>query len=249
MNTTGLEYRVDGTLHRGQLAVPSAQGKRPGVFIIPEAPGIGAHVLRRAMALAALDYVALVADLHGDGICFSEPPRMRAAVDGLKSDPQRLLRGLQAGLSALAAVPQVDATRVAAIGYCFGGWCALELARSGADLKAVGVFHGSLATTQQGGGAQVKARVLVCTGSRDPFVPLDQIAAFDEEMTSAGVDWQLSLYGGIQHGFTSPEAGAVPVPGFGYSPVADARSWTELCRFLDETFRLAATTSATSTAQ
>jgi dienelactone hydrolase len=242
--TTALEYRVDGAVFRGQLAVPEGPGRRPGIVIFPEAPGVGAHVIRRALALASLNYVALAADLHGDGTLFDEPGRMRAAMAELKGDPQRLLRRLQAGLSALVDVPQVDKSRIAAIGYCFGGWCALELARSGAMLQGVGVFHGSLTTAQQGSASRIRARVLVCSGSRDPFVPVDQIVAFDEEMTPAGVDWQVSLYGGIQHGFTSPEAGAVRAPGFEYSPLADARAWSELRRFLGEIFQPTDTVSA-----
>lgn len=242
--TTALEYRADGAIFRGQLAVPEGQGRRPGIIIFPEAPGIGAHVIRRALALARLNYVALAADPHGEGALFVDPVKMRAAVDALKSDPQRLVRRLQAGLSALSDVPQVDQTRLAAIGYCFGGWCALELARSGATLQGVGVFHGSLTTTQQGSASRIKAKVLVCSGSRDPFVPIDQIVAFDEEMTPAGVDWQVSLYAGVQHGFTSPEAGGNSRPGFGYSQIADARAWAELRRFLGEVFQSADTVSA-----
>jgi len=242
--TTALEYRADGSIFRGQLAVPEGQGRRPGVIIFPEAPGIGAHVIRRAVALAGLNYVALAADPHGEGALFVDPVQMRAAVDALKGDPQRLVRRLQAGLSALSDLPQVDTTRLAAVGYCFGGWCALELARSGAMLQGVGVFHGSLTTTQQGSASRIRAKVLVCSGSRDPLVPIDQIVAFDEEMTPAGVDWQVSLYGGVQHGFTSPEAGGNARPGFGYSPTADARAWAELCRFLGEVFRSADTVSA-----
>jgi dienelactone hydrolase len=247
--TTALEYWVDGSVFRGQLAVPEGPGRRPGIVIFPEAPGIGAHVIRRALALARLNYVALVADPHGDGTLFVDPSQMRAAMVGLKSDPQRLLRILQASLSALIDVPQVDQARLAAIGYCFGGWCALELARSGATLQGVGIFHGSLTTAQLGSANRIKARVLVCSGSRDPFVPIDQIVAFNEEMTSAGVDWQVSLYGGVEHGFTSPEAGAIPGPGFGYSPIADARAWAELSRFLAEAFQSAATVTATAASE
>jgi dienelactone hydrolase len=249
VTTTALEYRADNVTLRGQLAVPEGQGRRPGVIIFPEAPGIGAHVIRRALALARLNYVALAADPHGEGAAFADPIQIGAAVDGLKSDPQRLLRRLQAGLSALIGVPQVDKTRLAAIGYCFGGWCALELARTGAALQGVGVFHGALTTTQQGSASRIKAKVLICSGSRDPLVPLDQIVAFDEEMTPAGVDWQVSLYGGVQHGFTSPEAGSNPRPGFGYSPTADARAWAELRRFLGEVFQLADTVPATSASE
>lgn len=240
MSTTPLEYLVEGEPFRGQLACPDIQGEVPGVLVIPEAPGLGAHVIRRAVALAQLKYVALAADLHGNGKVLNDPSAIRPTIDSLKSDPDRLYRRLRGGLDALAQVPQVDARRMAVIGYCFGGWCALELARTGVPLRGVAIFHGALNTAQTNSAGRIRGKVLVCSGAADPLVPQAQVTAFCDEMSAAAVDWQVSLYGGVCHGFTSPEADANPRPGFGYSASADRRSWTELCSFLAEIFDMEA---------
>ena len=246
MSTTPLRYSADGLTFCGQLAYPDVQGpdtqdpgvqrKVPGILIFPEAPGVGAHVIRRAAALAQMNYVALAADVHGDGMVFDDPKTMLESINKLKSQPERLYRRLQAGLQALAQVPQVDPERIAVIGYCFGGWCALELARTGAVLRGVGVFHGALNSPQENSASQIRGKLLVCTGASDPLVPLEQITEFSEEMSAAGHDWQVHLYGSTGHGFTSPEAGSNPRPGFGYSASSDRRSWVELCQFLGEIF-------------
>ena len=236
MSTTPFRYSADGLGFCGQLACPEGQGKVPGILIFPEAPGVGAHVIRRAEALARMNYVALAADVHGDGMVFDDPPAMLESIQGLKSQPERLYLRLQAALQALAQVPQVDPERIAAIGYCFGGWCALELARTGAALRGVGVFHGALTSPQQDSASRIQGKLLVCTGAADPLVPLEQITAFSEEMSGEGIDWQVHLYGATGHGFTSPEAGSNPRPGFGYSASSDRRSWAELRGFLSEIF-------------
>ncbi len=236
MNTTPLHYSADGLTFIGQLARPDVQGKLPGILIFPEAPGVGAHVIRRAAALAQLNYVALAADVHGDGKVFDDPKTMLESIQMLKSQPERLYQRLQAGLQALAQDPQVDPKRIAVIGYCFGGWLALELARTGAALRGVGIFHGTLSSPQANSAALIRGKLLVCTGAADPLVPLDQITGFSEEMSAAGIDWQVPLYGNTGHGFTSPEAGSNPRPGFGYSASSDRRSWGELQQFLSEIF-------------
>lgn len=241
MSTTPLPYSADGISFCGQLACPDAQdpavqGKVPGILIFPEAPGVGAHVIRRAAALAQLNYVALAADPHGDGVVFDDPKTMLESINELKGQPERLYRRLQAGLQALAQVPQVDPERIAVIGYCFGGWCALELARTGAALRGVGIFHGTLSSPQENSASQIRGKLLVCTGASDPLVPLEQVTGFSEEMSAVGLDWQVHLYGNTGHGFTSPEAGSNPRPGFGYSASSDSRSWAQLCQFLNEIF-------------
>jgi dienelactone hydrolase len=238
LSTTRLDYSADGRSFCGQLACPDVQGKVPGVLIFPEAPGLGPHVMRRAVALAQMNCVALAADLHGDGVLLGEPKTVRASIDELKREPERLQRRLQASLQALAQVPQVDPERMAAIGYCFGGWCALELARNGAPLRGVGIFHGSVSSPRADTAGQIRGKLLVCSGASDPLVPVEQITAFTQEMTAAGVDWQVHLYGGTCHGFTSPEAGGNPLPGFAYSALADRRSWAALITFLGEIFEM-----------
>jgi dienelactone hydrolase len=125
---------------------------------------------------------------------------------------------------------------VAAIGYCFGGTTALELARSGADLIGVVSFHGGLKTADPDDAKNIKGKILVCTGGDDAFVPPAQVNAFEDEMRQAGVDWQIIVYGGAHHAFTNPDADKFGIPNIKYDPEADHRSWTAMEAFFDEIF-------------
>jgi dienelactone hydrolase len=145
-------------------------------------------------------------------------------------------RGLaRAGLDVLARQPQADPSRLAAIGYCFGGTTAYELARSGADVKGVVGFHSGLSPSS-GDAKNIKGKVLALLGADDPLIPPAARLAFEEEMRAAGVDWQMILYGNTGHSFTNPHANAMNRPGFFYQPQTDARSWAEMRRFFDEVF-------------
>ena len=130
-----------------------------------------------------------------------------------------------AALEALTAQPRVNAWRLAAVGYCYGGTAALELARGGADLKAVVGFHSGLGTAKPEDAKAIKGKVLVQIGADDPVIPADQRAAFEQEMTAAGVDWRMALYGRTGHSFTNPEADTWGMPGFAYQADSDRRSW------------------------
>jgi dienelactone hydrolase len=228
-----LVYAVDGKVFEGYYAAPptgpGAAARLAGVLVVPEAPGLGAHVKRRVEALAQAGYAALGVDLHGHGALAASPDQARAWVGDLKADPARLIERLDAALAALADRPEVDPARLAAAGYCFGGWCALELARAGRPLRSVSVFHGSLVSAR--GAKAIAGSVLVCTGDSDPFVPIDQVLTFQGEMRAAGVDYEICLYGGVRHGFTDAELRS-PDPAFGYSPRGDAHSWASFMREL-----------------
>ncbi len=216
-----LHYTAGSVEACGYYAQPQSGAVRGGVLLVHEAPGLGAHLRRRADALAALGYAALAVDLHGGGRFAAHPPEARQLVEALKADPAELMVRLQSGLDALVQQSGGAAGNLAAAGYCFGGWCALELARAGAPLRSVSVFHGALASTR--GASQIAGSVLVCTGDADPFVPAEQIAGFTAEMAAAKIDFQLCLYGGVGHGFTDRD---VPdLPGFGYDGRADRRAW------------------------
>ena len=225
-----IEYPAGSVTARGYLALPKDGKVRGGVLVVHEAPGVGPHVRARADALAAEGFAALAADLHGEGRLASGPPEARGWVEGLKADPAELIARMTGALAALVAEGGVTNGNLAAAGYCFGGWCALELARSGAPLRSVSVFHGSLASSR--GAKGITGSVLVCTGDADPFVPAAQMAAFTEEMREADVDYQLCLYGGVAHGFTDPNVPAMP--GFGYAPKADRRAWQSFLNLLAE---------------
>ena len=237
MQRTVHEYDGGGIAARGYLALPEEGGKRPGILVVHEAPGADDHVKRRADMLADLGYVALAADLYGDGVVAAEPEAAIARARALREDPDLFRNRLRTALAALAAVPAVDADRLGAIGYCFGGTSVLELARTGAALAGVVSFHGVLETKRPASAGDIKARVLVCTGSADPLVPAEQVIRFQSEMVEAEADWQVITYGGAKHAFTNPAADSVPLPGFGYSRSADARSWSAMRLFFAEVLR------------
>jgi len=152
----------------------------------------------------------------------------------LMGNPDEIRARARAGLELLLSQPQADHSRVAAIGYCFGGTMALELARGGADLKAVVGFHSGLQTTRPEDAQNIKGRVLVCIGTEDPLIPPDQRTAFEEEMRAAGVDWRMNLYGGAAHSFTNPRASEAGMPGIEYHGPTDARAWTAMRDLFDE---------------
>lgn len=146
-------------------------------------------------------------------------------------------RRAQAGLAVLAANKLVDPRKIAAIGYCFGGSTALELARSGAALSGVVSFHGNLDTPNPADAKNIKGKILVCHGGSDPFVTADAVTAFEKEMTDAGVDWQVDIYGGAVHSFSNRDSGDDPSKGAAYNEKADLRSWQAMLKFFDEIFR------------
>jgi len=159
---------------------------------------------------------------------------MMGRLGALMGDPEEIRELAEAGLGVLLAQDEVDPARVAAIGYCFGGTMALELARSGADLAVAVGFHSGLGTQRPARAGQVKAGILVCIGADDPMVPAEQRLAFEEEMRAAEVDWRLNLYGGAVHSFTNPRAGLSGFPGVAYHQPTDERSWRAMLDFFDE---------------
>jgi dienelactone hydrolase len=219
-----LTYTADGLTMRSQLFFEPGSGRRAGVLVFPEAFGLGEHAISRAQRLASLGYVALACDLHGEGAVIDELPAAIALLQPLYAEPARTRARARGGLDALTARAEVDAERVAAIGFCFGGTMALELARAGADLKAVVGFHSGLATTAPKTDAKaIKARVLACIGADDPLIPAAQRADFESEMREGGVDWQMHLYGGTVHSFTNKEAAKRNMSDtIRYSPESDA---------------------------
>ena len=146
-------------------------------------------------------------------------------------------KGLLASRPPLAAASR--GSRLAAIGYCKGGTFSLELARDGAPLKGIVSFHGGLQTQRPAAAGQIKAKILVCTGADDPFVPVAQVNALADEMTKAGADWQIIIYGGTVHSFTNPEADKIGTPGIAYNKLSDERSWKAMTSFFEEIFAAA----------
>jgi dienelactone hydrolase len=236
MQVRDVDYRCGETSLRGYLALDeNAAGPRPGVAVFHEGLGLGEFAMERARRLAGLGYVAFAADMFGDRRQATNLQEVATLVGRLRAEPEKLRARGHAALETLAALPQVDAGRLAAIGFCFGGSVVLELAREGAELKAVVSFHGVLATKMPAQAGRVKASVLVCTGVDDPLAPPDQVADFENEMRTGGVkDWQVIAYGNTLHGFTNPAADGSMMRTALYNEQADRRSWASMKGLFDE---------------
>ena len=219
----------------GELYRPAGPANGRAMLVAHEADGIGGNVRRRCAMLAGMGYVALAVDLHGGGRVL-EGAEMTEALRRFRVEPETLRARIGAGLAALAALDGVAADRIAAIGYCFGGLAVLELARSGAEVCAVGSFHGLLTTAAPARPGAVRASVAAYTGALDPLVPPEDIAAFQAEMTAAGADWQLAIYGRALHSFTNNAVDGLGDPRMAYDAAADRQSWAALRLFLDEAF-------------
>ena len=236
IRTREVSYPADGLTMVGHLALPEGDGPRPAVLIGHEGAGLDDVQRARADRLAEGGFVAFAMDYHG-GRWFSDAEEMRARVRPLLASPERMRAVGRSALNALLSEPRVDPARVAAIGYCAGGTLVLELARAGADLKAVVAFHPSLQAAASEDASGVRGSVLVCVGSEDPLVPPADRAAFARQMQAARVDWQMLVHGGAEHSFTYPHPPAPLAypPGVRYHPVHAERSWTAMLGLLAET--------------
>lgn len=227
MRIDDIEYSSEGRHLIGQLHVDdSTSERRPGVLVCHDLLGLRAHAKDIAARLAGLGFAAFALDYHGGGTVLPGD-EVGARFGELTTDVDQVRRLASAGLAQLRASEFVDGERVAAIGYCFGGTMALELARSGADIRAAVGFHSGLATPRPEDARNIRAKVLVCIGAGDPIVPPEQRAAFETEMTDGGVDWQLQLYGGVVHSFTNHDADGSN-PGMKYDRRADEQSWAAM---------------------
>ncbi len=213
-------------------------GKRPAVLVIHQWTGVSDYEKRRSRMLAEMGYNVFAADIYGKGIR-PAPPDAAKEAGKYKGDRTLFRARLSAGLDFLKADERTDAAKVAAIGYCFGGTGVLELARSGAEIAGVVSFHGGLdaAEGMSAGEGKIPAKVLVLHGAVDPYVPAEQVAAFEKEMTDAKADWHLVAYGGAVHSFTHKEAGDDPSKGAAYHDTADRRSWEAMKVFFGELFQ------------
>jgi dienelactone hydrolase len=228
-----IEYSHEGVTLRGYLFA-SPGNATPGVLVAHEAPGLNDHVKARAQALAAIGYTAFALDLYGDeGFPLAEALQRH---ESLISSPGLIRARAEAALNVLEAIPTVDVSRLAAIGFCQGGITALELARAGARIRGVVGFHPGLSQPRGSADGSIDARVLMMVGDQDPVVPPEHRQAFAEEMTSKRADWQLHIYGGVGHTFTNPAVDALGQIGFRYDARADRRSWQMALSFLEETF-------------
>jgi dienelactone hydrolase len=240
IRTEGVAYTAGDTTCKGHIAYDGAAGEpRPGVLVVHEWWGLDDYIRGRARMLAELGYTALAVDMYGDGQTAADPEGAGALMSSVLGDMDAGTARFKAAFDALAGHPSVDAGRVAAIGYCFGGAMVLHGARIGMDLKGVVSFHGSLGSFHKPARGEVKARVLVCHGAADSLVSDEEIAGIEQEMAGAGADFRFVAYDGALHGFTNPEATAngerygLPLK---YDEAVDTRSWNDMKALFSEIF-------------
>jgi dienelactone hydrolase len=237
MKTESIDYQDGDTTLRGFLAYDDTRSdQRPGILVMPGGFGLGGNAKQRAEMLAALGYVAFAGDPYGNGIEIDEIDEVMKRVTVLRENPAAFRQRAQVALDTLAGLPQVDPNKLAAIGYCLGGTFVLELARAAAPLTGVVTFHGGLETQAPATAGLGSPKILVCTGADDPSVPVAHVNAFADEMTQAGVDWQIMSYGNTQHGFTYPDAASREIDWIAYNKLADERSWQAMQVFFTEIF-------------
>ncbi len=236
--TKVIEYKEGETMLEGYYAVDFRHRNAPkaGILIVHDWKGLGNQAKRVAGELAQLGYAAFAVDIYGKGVRPTTNEEAGKLAGQYKSDRKRMRARIQAGLEALKRESKLPDTKIAAIGYCFGGTVALELARAGAPVAGVVSFHGGLATPTPADAKNIRAKVLVLHGAVDPNVPPAEVAAFEKEMNEAKVDWQLVSYSGAVHSFTNPDAGNDPSKGNAYNEKADRRSWQAMKSFFEELF-------------
>lgn len=242
--TRDIDYEHNGVKLQGYLAYDDAKtkdAKLPGVLVVHEWWGLNDYVRGRAVQLAKLGYVAFALDMYGKGVLATDPKGAGELAGQFYGKPLMAERA-RAGLDQLLGTGLVDPSRVAAIGYCFGGSTVQALAYSGAPLAGIVSFHGGLIPASAEAAARNKAKILICNGGIDPSVKPDQLSAFLKSYNDAKFDYRFVQYAGALHAFTNPGADAIAeanpgMKGFvGYSPSADRRSWQDMRDFFDEVF-------------
>jgi dienelactone hydrolase len=246
--TKDVDYEQNGVKLRGYLAYDDAKvkdGKIPGVLVVHEWWGLDDYPKHRAEQLAALGYVAFALDMYGAGVVAKDPGEAGKLAGQFKDKPLMMAARAQAGLDQLVGTGLVDPSKVAAIGYCFGGTTVQTLAYSGAPLAGIVSFHGSLVPATADTAAKNQAKFLICHGALDPSSKPEQIDAFLKSLNDEKLDYRFVVYAGAYHAFTNPasDANVVKFPsmkGFiGYSPSADKRSWQDMQDFFNEIFAAA----------
>lgn len=217
----------------GQMAIPAGAGPHPAILVMYSAYGLGDHVKNTALRLAEQGYLAVCTDMYGGGAYYPDPADAAGDYAAIMYDPDLLRARCVAWHDHVKSLPQVDPARTAAIGYCFGGKCVLELARSGADVRAVVSYHGILTTHRPAEAGTITGEVVAWCGGRDPYAPLEDIEALRAEMAAAGASWQIHTMGEAQHSFTDPDAARADRPGIAYHPLADRLSWAGTLALLD----------------
>jgi dienelactone hydrolase len=239
MITKPVEYAHDSVTLEGYIACnEELTMPLPAVLVVHEWRGLNDYAKKRAEQIAGLGYLGFAVDMYGKGVLAKDADEAGRLMTPFVNDRQLCRSRIRAALDVITKLRHVDTNRIAVIGYCFGGLVALELARSGANLRAVATFHANLSSANPADAKNIKAKVLACHGGDDPLVPMSQVESFMQEMRNAKVDWQLVVFGNTVHSFTFPGAGNNPAGGLAYNADSDRRSWEYLILWLTEAFAI-----------
>lgn len=226
----------DGTVLNGVIAFPDGPAPHPTILVMHNATGLGKAVHDAMRRLTALGYLAVGIDMYGPGRQLTND-EVREHIGPLHANPSILRDRIVRWFDMIAARPDVDTARIGAIGYCFGGQCVLELARSGADAKAIVSYHGLLGTHAPAEPGSIKGEVAAYCGGRDPWVPQADIEALREELSSAGASHQITVFANAFHAFTDPHGHEIGLDGIAYDPLADKVSWAGTVALLEATLQ------------
>lgn len=234
METTDIDYDVDGIAYRGRLISPARTQAGPAVLVVHEAPGLSSSMYEVAARLADQGYTAFAIDYVGAGKQLAPMPKVIQQIAAWTADPGPLQRICAVALRHLVAAPYVDPSRIAGFGYCFGAQVLLEYARTGAELRMIHGFHPGLGAPRPAQSAAIRASLSMYVGAEDPIATADHRRQFEDEMTGAGVDWQMTVYGGVSHAFTNPDVDSRGIPGFVYEAAAAEDAWATAMRSLSK---------------
>jgi dienelactone hydrolase len=232
-----VSYQENGVSLQGYLAYDNAlKGKRPGVLVVHEWWGLNEYAQKRARQLAGLGYVAFALDMYGKDKVTDHPDQAKEFMSKVTANVETWQKRALAGLAVLKKQSITDPSRIAAIGYCFGGSTVQQLAYSGADISGIVSFHGSPIPPTESAAKHTKAKILICHGAADPFTKPEALQAYIAAMNASGLNWEMIIYGNAKHGFTNPGADKHGMAALGYNPTADRRSWDNMKQFFNEIF-------------
>jgi dienelactone hydrolase len=235
--TRTIYYQENGVSLQGYLAYDNAlKGKRPGVLVVHEWWGLNDYARKRAKQLAATGYVAFALDMYGKDKVADHPDQAREFMKKVTANVKTWQKRALAGLAVLKKQPVTDSSRIAAIGYCFGGSTVQQLAYSGADIRGIVSFHGSLIPPMETALKQTRAKILICHGAADPFTKPEALQSYVTAMNASGLDWEMVIYAHAKHAFTNPNADKRGMPTLAYNRAADQRSWEDMKQFFNEIF-------------
>lgn len=233
---TSVDYEIDGSVFEASVAANgNHSSKKPAVLIAHAWAGRTDYEVHFAKKVAELGYIGIAIDLYGKGITGTTTEECQGLMTPFVENRAKLQRQLAKNLEFIKTLPNVDPQQIAAMGFCFGGLCVLDMARAGLDVRGAASLHGLLGAPGNTGGNTISAKVIALHGYDDPMAPPDDVTTFGEEMTNAKADWQLHAYGGVMHAFTNPKAND---PSFGtvFDQTANDRAWTSVINFLSEIF-------------